>query len=483
MNLKLQLISFSVPTELQNFSNTLSESYQKIPELDYIFERIAQGEGNTLSDLECLWCVLKKEEWDQVRSRQEAVQIHSSQQLWITATHNELLKYYLLRGYLRFYLEKQPFAVSLVETFDKFKESLPKDDITAITIQAISSIPIQGIYPIVCNSAQISWGKQEILGFIHENAGVVTIDLSEFTLEVASFFSIESQNARINPDSKNTTMSRWLVKCLNQETDILGKQVKAVETILAKVHKEDVEKYPEFIEWLKQYYQKGDLAKYLSDNAKRKLKEWIGTINFADFAKLIKLVAKSLPEMQGNRTNPQINQLFRRSYFWQNYSDKFEQVRILLPSTSERIVSNSLYNQYTVLKADCRSETTEVCVFDFNSCLIVEFFRGKDSEIRLFSCDRYPHIREILFKHTSLSISDIRRLGGEVHDHLLLWQSSCERWLYKHGISPNSGLSMFKIGDNQQYPYNLVLGINSNVSSEKLTERNRKLSYWKPPSF
>jgi hypothetical protein len=482
MNLKPQSIPTVAPTKLQNFSNTLSASSQRIPELDHIFKKVAQGQGNALSALECLWCVLKKEEWDEVRSLNEANS--TSKQLWIEAVNNKLLRYYLLRGYLRHFVENQTFATSLIDSFNTFKNNLSDNEYIADLIDAVSEInlPSKIIYSVVTKCYQWDLGKHELLKILWENTGINTVDLDEFTITVAKFFNISSHNSDFKHDTDKVSLDDWLIKCLNQELDISNKQAKAVENILIDVRKEDASQYPSFIDWLKFHYQKGDRAKYLSESARRKLSELIGAINFSDFENLIKLVAKSLPNMYGNKTNPQINQLFKRSYFWQNYSDKFSQVRIFIPSTSERIVGNSLYNQYTVLQMDYRSEPTEICIFDFNSCLIVEFFRGKDSEIRLFPCDRYPHIRQILFERNDLSIFDIRRLGGEIHDHIYLWQSNCERWLDKHGISPNLGLSIFKVDKNQEYPYNISRGMDSKISSEQLAERNRKLSYWQPPS-
>ena len=288
MNLRLQLVPQSSPIELTMLADVLPPSTQNTLKIDQFLEKINNGQSNTLSAVDCFWCVFDKTSWDNERSPQEA--INSSKQLWVAATQNKLLKYYLLRGYLRSYLENQPFSSSLKETFDSFKDTLHKDDGTAVFIKALSLVPTQGVYPIVYNSAQIQWGKQEILEFIQEHTGLVTIDLSGFMLEVAEYFSIESQNARIQTNDYNDRISRWLIKCLNQETDLIGRQVKAIEKILTGVSKEDGGQYPELVDWLKQNYQKGNQSKHLSENARRKLREWIGAVNFADFAKLIRML-------------------------------------------------------------------------------------------------------------------------------------------------------------------------------------------------
>ncbi|MBD2320056.1 EH signature domain-containing protein [Phormidium tenue] len=472
MNLRLQSIPQSSPTELAKLAEGIPPSSQNIPDIDQILEKINNGKSSTLSAVDCFWCVLKKTAWDNERSPQEA--INSSKQLWVAATQNKLLKYYLLRGYLRFYLENQPFSSSLKETFYSFENTLTEND---VIIKAIALIPMMGIYSVVSNSVKAQWGKHEILKFIQEHTGLVTIDLSEFTLEVAEYFS--SQNARIQTNDDNDRISRWLIKCLNQETDLIGRQIKAIEKILTGVRKEDGGQYPELVDWLKQNYQKGDQAKYLSENAKRKLREWIGAVNFADFAKLIRLVADSLPDFENNRKNKQKNQLLKRSYFWGNYSDNFSQVRIFIPTSSERIISSNFLNEYTILYG-YHSEPTEICVFDFDTHIIVEFFRGKSSEIRLFSCLEDVTIRDRLFSSNSLSISDIRHLGGKIHDHAYFWQYYCERWLSKHNIYPNSTLTMFRIDNNHYVPYTKDVGMPS-PTFDQTQKRRESSERFNPP--
>jgi len=472
MNLRLQLIPQSSPVELSKLADNLSPSSQNIPRIDQILEKINNGQASSLSPVDCFWCVRDKIAWDNQRSPQEATKLSSSQQLWIAATQNKLLKYYLLRGYLRFYLENQPFASSLKQTFYNFKNALPKNDSTAVLIEALSLIPIQGIYPIVYNSAQVQWGKQEISEFILEHTGLVVIDLSQFIIEVASFFSIESQNARIKSDSDNTSMSRWLVKCLNQETDIISKQSKAVETILNEVRKEDGGQYPEFVEWLKQNYQKGDRVKHLSEKARHKLRDWVGAVNFADFEKLVdiilygefadgKLVINTNKFISKGNSN---RKLKSRKDFWSNYSDRFEDIRIFIPELSREKISNVLYNGVTIIQPDETGLITEICIFDFNKLIVAEFFRGKgkDSEMRLFRDEE--RTRQILFNSPTLSVKDIRDLGGEEKYHTGDWQKECERVLAEYGIYPNDDLNEFTFSGGDKRPYNRDNGILSKAT-------------------
>jgi hypothetical protein len=153
-----------------------------------------------------------------------------------------------------------------------------------------------------------------------------------------------------------------------------------------------------------------------------------------------------------------------RKDFWSNYSDRFEQIRILIPESSQRKISNVLYNQVSIIKAN-----TEVCIFDFGKLLVVEFFRGKgnESEMRLFS--NPETIRQTLFDSSISSIEYIRSLGGEEKYHTGDWQKECERTLAKCGIYPNDGLCEFTFSGKDKRPYDRERGIILKASSIKST--------------
>ncbi|MDM9380729.1 hypothetical protein QUB80_08420 [Chlorogloeopsis sp. ULAP01] len=111
------------------------------------------------------------------------------------------------------------------------------------------------------------------------------------------------------------------------------------------------------------------------------------------------------------------------------------------------------------LLEDDGSELTEVCIFGFSEWLVVEFFRGIGSEMRLFpNNDRN---QQILFGESKLTVKQIRCLDGDKHDHMYLWQPNCRNWLEKKGIYPNLGTESSR-----------------NPTQDKLLERKRKLQQW-----
>lgn len=190
------------------------------------------------------------------------------------------------------------------------------------------------------------------------------------------------------------------------------------------------------VDWLRRYYGSrvtGERWHQLSDQAKRALGEWIGAINYGDFANLVDRLLEAL-----RLEKWQQNQLHRRREFWARYSNRFERIRILLPQTSVNALGRRVFTADIETLATDGSASTEVCIFDFGEWFVVEFFRGSGSETRLFR--RNAQIKQVLFGSSNISVKQIRCLSGEVHDHKYFWQFYCQEWLQNKGIYPNPGL-------------------------------------------
>ena len=246
-------------------------------------------------------------------------------------------------------------------------------------------------------------------------------------------------------------------------------QVNAVNYLLINVSKEVASNHPQLVEWLRENYRNGDKWNRLSNEAKEKLREWIGAVNYADFQHLVGLI---LPNLSAPK---QIKQLKARQSFWANYSNSLQQLRILLTQNSLNLIEDQLRGDFDVLEYD-GSDTTEVCIFDFGECLIVEFFRGKGSETRFFpNNDRN---KQKLFGNSRLSVKRIRALGGEAHDHVVCWQWDCEKWLRRENILANKGTQYF-IGLPQKYGnFESNTGLPT-PSPDKLKERKYQLNDWR----
>ncbi len=225
----------------------------------------------------------------------------------------------------------------------------------------------------------------------------------------------------------------WLIHCLNEMS--LQQQFSAVEVLLTQVPIKVGGSFPSLVAWLRKHYNPqvtGERWYKLSEGAKRALREWIGAVNYGDFANLVDRLLNVLSLEKWER-----NQLESRRKFWFDYSNRFERIRILLPQTSVTALENRVFTTDIETLGIDGSAPTEVCIFDFGEWFVVEIFRGTGSETRLFR--RNAQTEQVFFGSPKLSVKKIRRLGGEKHDHVFLWQVYCPEWLQNKGIYPNPG--------------------------------------------
>lgn len=208
-------------------------------------------------------------------------------------------------------------------------------------------------------------------------------------------------------------------------------QLHGVEYLLTKVPKKVAGQFSNLVNWVQQHYgitSPNTRWSELSQKAKTALQDWLGALSYSYFVTLVKILLDKLDLPDWER-----NQLRSRRGFWSNYIARFERIRILLPQSSQKAIKEAIGSEFehqdiSILEED-GSEPTEVCIFDFGDCCIVEFFRGPGSETRVFNVQDYPKIKTKLFESPTLSLKRLRCLGGEVHDHKFLWQGYCEKLL------------------------------------------------------
>lgn len=278
-------------------------------------------------------------------------------------------------------------------------------------------------------------------------------------------------NQENNPSLKQVNL---IINCLQEMP--AESQVHGVESLLIRVSKEIAGEFSILVNWVKQNYGisiPNSRWEELSLPAKIAFQNWIGALNYGYFLKLVNLLLGQLTIENWER-----NQLERRRDFWSNYTDRFERIRILLPPSSQQaIIGSEFEHQDISLLNEDGSAPTEVCIFDFGHCCIVEFFRGPGSETRIFDCGVYPGIKSQLFDAPQLSLKRLRYLGGKVHDHRYLWQVHCEKLLRTRDIYPNQGTQYFKGLHFPHNQYDPETGLPTPSSSEQ-AERDRKLEMW-----
>lgn len=429
------------PKNLLDLASNLPNSQIPLPTVDKVLQAIEQRNAEQVSQIDWVYCIYAKAKWDEenLERRQE-----TSAAIWKVAIDNTWLRRTLLWRLAIYYggQQEKVLAKSLADSFSVLANTTKVNNILPIQIiQALrSSNPSQELAKIAC---QQDLTRTKLLDKIWEDLPVWITVFSQFIEYASPYFS-----TIISPNQQQVN---WLLSCFNEMSQ--EQQVNAVNHLLTNVSKDLANNHPQLVEWLRKHYRNGGGWFQLQEQARQKLREWIGAINYGDFQKLVDLILNRL-----HLENFEENQLRRRREFWAVYSNRFEQLRILLPQSSLNTIGYQLMGDVDLLEND-GSDPTEVCIFDFGNFLVAEFFRGRGSETRLFPNNQKN--QQILFGESSLSVKQVRSLGGDKHDHVYLWQYKCHKWLERKGILPNPGTEPFQ-----------------NPTLDQLRQREKKLERW-----
>jgi hypothetical protein len=425
--------------------------------IDEIISDIQHGQIDQITLLEWVYCLYLKHEWDlQNPDRKKS----TSEAIWKAANHNAWLKHCLFWDLVIHYNgDNQTIASSLINSFSIF---IPQTNSEKVSVQIINVLA----KPVPASElAKLSW--QNLLTPCELLANYQLPQRIDAVKDAFDYVARQFTTAK-NPNKKQV---KWLLHCLEQMSR--EQELQTVDYLLTNASPEIGGTYPELVTWISQNYGSGvanSRWSELSSSAKTALKKWIGAVNYGDFQKLVNLLLNRLDLPDFER-----NQLERRKGFWANYSDRFERIRILLPQSSVKVLGNNFHHQDVSILVEDGSNPTEVCIFDFGEWFIVEFFRGAGSETRLFKND--SNLEKKLFYSHELSVKRLRCLGGEVHDHVFIWQYFCEQWLRQKNISPNQGTEYF-IGIPHRYSkYDPQKGLPEPSFKDK-QERRYKLERW-----
>lgn len=430
------------PNQLIKLASKLPDATISIPSVDKVLEAIEQGKADQVSKLDWVYCIHAKAQWDQQNIDRSG---KTSAAIWKVAISNSWLQHQLLWRLALYYSgqQEQVLAPSLAESFDVFANS----DLVShlLPIQIIRALCSKQADRELANIAcEKCVNRTELLNKIREYLPVWIPIFSNFIEEISPYFTTIR-----SPNQQQVT---WLLSCLDEMSD--SQQIKAVNHLLTNVSNDIANNHSLLVDWLRRNYRNGENWYKLSDPARQRLREWIGGIKYGDFQKLVNLILNrlDLPDFESKR-------LRSRREFWANYSNRFERLRILLPNTSQIAIGYQIQGDVDLLEDD-GSDSTEVCIFDFGEWFVVEFFRGRGSETRLFP--KNSRNEQILFAESTLSVKRIRCLGGDKHDHEFLWQFFCRQWLANKGINPNPGTEPYR-----------------NPTADQLQQRENRLGRWK----
>ncbi|RUT08176.1 hypothetical protein DSM106972_013440 [Dulcicalothrix desertica PCC 7102] len=449
----------NVPTRLIQVANQLSSHRVFIPNVDKILQTVQEVNYAKVSNIEWIYCIYAKANWDKQHPQNSYI---TSSHIWKASVNNPWLQKQLLWRLALYYSGQQQKVLpkSLADSFDTLvnEPSVNQQLSVKIILALRSQEPGLEITKIACKQ-NLSYNglKREIYNQIP-----TWIEALNFLKYVSCQFC--------NLSSPTAHQVNWLISCLDEMS--IEVQVDAVNYLLIHINKETASQYPQLVDWLQLNYRNCTGWNLITEQAKQALREWIGSINYNDFQNLVSLILERR-QLEGRAKE----QLQKRKEFWANYSDRFEHIRILIPEDYFTAIGGRFRQgeDVHVLQKDS-SDATEVCIFDFGSFLVVEFFHGRGSETRLIR--KSDDVERKLFGSLPISLKSIRSIPAEAHDHVICWQWDCERWLRQNSILPNEGISYFKGLPERFGKYNPVTGLVT-PSPDKQRERDFQLQGWR----
>lgn len=371
---------------------------------------------------------------------------HLSETVWKAAkTHVWLKNYLVWRLALQFSRDRDRdsktnhFIIpqSLIQTFPEFENSLFETDF--LPLQILKAIP----QPEAENEiANLCWQKLYTPIELMEKAQLPT----QLPVLQRAFAQMTSRIMTRNQAISQSEV-KWLLRCLQEMSP--QQQLTAVEDLLAQLSGELKDGLPRLIEWMKEEYP--GRSPVLSDTANANLQRWVAQLNYSYFQQVANLVATrlSLPEAE-------IQNIEDCRDFWANYSDRMQNLRIFLPQSTLNALRYQLPLEVFALTPD-GSDTTEVSIFDFNTHLVIEFWRGIDSEARVLP--KTAKHQKLLFGAKSISVKTLRKLDGKACDRAPFWQPYCEKLLSSHKIIPNTNIEYFQGLPKDRGKYNRATGL------------------------
>jgi hypothetical protein len=185
----------------------------------------------------------------------------------------------------------------------------------------------------------------------------------------------------------------------------------------------------------------------LSDVAKSRLLELIGAMSFNDFKKLVDALTSEPGKSKLGLEDWEVNQLSKRISFWSNYQPKIVSFKAFVPDATYRVFEalNINLSELSITKLSPGAKC-EVCALEFSEYFVVELLRGANSGVRVFEKDTIlPLLSPSNNEQVNLELLESLPYLAE-HDHLFLWQNSCEEMLRtKYNIAPDKTLKVFLI--------------------------------------
>ncbi|WP_420554266.1 EH signature domain-containing protein [Neptuniibacter marinus] len=250
----------------------------------------------------------------------------------------------------------------------------------------------------------------------------------------------------LSPLVKSIDISRydtWLVKVFSelQRADAVG-----LLNALLETDEKHLKSSTELISWFEKHCHpriENSFWFELKNNARAVLRKLIRVSEFYLFKQLVRLLRDDDLAEEIGLDDKDKNQIRKRAIFWEHYDSRMLSLRVLVSGATKVKLPQFMANS-SWLESLEDEVGSEIVIMEFDQHIIVEFLRGGTSEVRLFN--KSTRNANLLLMTKNLSIKSIRQaFHDDVHDHVFMWQWSCEAWLRKcFRILPNDEVVRFR---------------------------------------
>ena len=249
-----------------------------------------------------------------------------------------------------------------------------------------------------------------------------------------------------NRTSFEARFSDWISRCLDEGTT--KARAGLTSTLLEHLPRaawEDPGVRP-LTKWVKENALPNvprSLFHSLTTKAQTILKQWLGEITYRDFEQVARRIHdRIIPRLPISNPDKAQNALGRRFSFWENYASHFLRVSMFIPPTVFTSLSAEFEDKMrtgSLHELADHQHDGEICVFETEEFIIIEFLRGRHSETRILK--HSPALSTALFgQDVRLNSHHFRALTDfEIRrplDHQFLWQAAHVKILAKLGLRP-----------------------------------------------
>jgi hypothetical protein len=267
--------------------------------------------------------------------------------------------------------------------------------------------------------------------------------------DLANEFSFDSEadylsdilklSAEVLPSSPSAQEQVWWINC--QDKVERNEKIRQIEIVVEKLTV--LEKTSPLSQWFENYCLP-EATKTLWYSLTEKTQKLLSSLYKVTSFNLIEKCFEELKLTGVDSTlsdERDKNRLEKRISFWQSYENSFKTVRFLLTQRAYILIKNRFdveNSRFIVMDENYQNNRSEICIFEFERWVFVEFFRGTnpDTDIRIY--DKKSKEAEFLLSENDLDSTKILLQNPKYSfSHIPYWQYVTREYLKRElRVSP-----------------------------------------------